>query len=368
MSHFSVLVCVPGEIGQADLDDYLAEVMERWNENRDVPAYRDYEEGAPEDFWWVRAIRAGAEHHRNGTGVLPHHPGDPYGFKRTELTSQQREEQQRARFAEDAAWAQRLGEHPTWDTVVRCYNEDYHPGNELALVGDHSDSGRMHHDPQTGRAYTWRTANPESMWDYWGIGGRWHNYFIAVEDSPALIRAAPDGCSPTGDDSVGLRCDGGPVRLLDLAEMRRRAEVAARTRFDRWERVCDATPPARSWSELAGLVELKEVTAEQARRQYLAQPRIVAALQAKIAHEWGDCPIEEFMGDREEYVLEARRAAVPGYALVTLDRAWVAPGRMGWFGVSSEQRSERSVYHVAVNTYLDQLDPNTWLVALDCHI
>jgi hypothetical protein len=64
----------------------------------------------------------------------------------------------------------------------------------------------------------------------------------------------------------------------------------------------------------------------------------------------------------------ARRAAVPGYALVTLEREWVAPGRMGWFGMSSDGPGEKTGYHIAVNAYLDALDPNAYVVLVDCHI
>jgi hypothetical protein len=53
---------------------------------------------------------------------------------------------------------------------------------------------------------------------------------------------------------------------------------------------------------------------------------------------------------------------------VTLDGEWVAPGEMGWWGMSSDGPGEREGYRIAVNKYIDSLSPKTWLVVLDCHI
>jgi hypothetical protein len=531
MSHFSVLVCVPGDTDLSQLEDVMADILAPYDEGRRVEPYRDYEEGSPEDYWWVSSVRRGAEHHRDGTGLKPHNPNMIGSFSTAE--TRRTPDEQRAEFAEDARWAERLGMHPDWETVVRLYNEKYHPGNELAAAGDTGDSERLHYEPESGRAYTWSTYNPEtygmvccpggegrkedqptwdevlrvlrgneasggvspgeanprqavrvlqdlhagtqsstnagaaqamapstdlrnhargvrpalvgtgrsvrdlsggaagstvagtgpgddsrggplssdgrgegpvvcpvqqhswdgqgrhilancgnplphephqrasgllggSKWDYWRIGGRWGGYFPVKVEGPGLVYGANSWDSPK-ETPDGPRCDGGPIRLLDFEAMREDAATKAHDRYDRWEKVCADTPPAKSWSHFIGLVEVKEIDINTARRQYHEQPRIVAAKKADL-DQWDGCVVDEFLSDRDEYVAAARRAAVPGYALVTLDREWVAPGRMGWFGMSSDEPGERGGYHIAVNTYLDQLDPGTLLVAVDCHI
>lgn len=149
--------------------------------------------------------------------------------------------------------------------------------------------------------------------------------------------------------------------------MRDAAAREANARYDKWEAISAATPVAQSWSHFTGLVEVGEIDIKTARSQYHSQPRIAAAKAADLEN-WDGCVVDEFLPPREEYVAEARCGAVPAYALVTLDREWVAPGRMGWFGMSSDGPGERSGYRIAVNTYLDQLDPDTFLVVVDCHI
>lgn len=63
-----------------------------------------------------------------------------------------------------------------------------------------------------------------------------------------------------------------------------------------------------------------------------------------------------------------RLNALPGYALITLDREWLAPGRMGWFGVSSDGPDEKAAFKVQANRYLDELPADAVIVQIDCHI
>lgn len=59
MSHFPVLVCLPGDTSPEKLEEVLGDVMEPWNEHREVEPYRSFEEGSPDDFWWVSSVRRG---------------------------------------------------------------------------------------------------------------------------------------------------------------------------------------------------------------------------------------------------------------------------------------------------------------------
>lgn len=372
MSHFSVLITLPAQTPLEHLEDEIGRRMVRWDENRDVAPYRDYEEGGPEDYWFVTAMRRGAAEHRAAAPVeirdsFMDRDGKTYRNGVGYVTRDEYIAMEKADRAERAAWAERLGEHPTWETVARLYNERYGHGKELATEGDASDSETLHYDPDTGRAYTVSTRNPEAMWDYWRIGGRWGGYFVVAQNGPGLItsRRGWDSPEPRGDGKQ--RADGGPKRLLDFDAMRAQAEIDANAEYDKWDTACADTPHADSWAHFYGLVELGEIAIDEARHQYREQPRIKAAKAAGLG-DW-DCPVETFMSGREEYVAEMRRAAVPGYALVTLDEEWVAPGRMGWFGMSSDGAGERTGYRSAVNAYLDdKVSDDDFVVVLDCHI
>jgi hypothetical protein len=330
MSHFSVTVCLPADTVLDKVEDTLNDVLAQWDENRECPLRRDYEDGGPEDYWWVRSVRRGGH-------------------------------------ADDAELARRLGEHPTWADVVAAYNAKYHPENVVAVPGEEKelDTERLHYDDETGRAYTWTTRNPDAMWDYWRIGGRWSGHFVAREVTSEVLLPDSHWDGPKGLGR-GL-VDGGPKRLLDFDAMRQRAADEAHVRYDEWDALCAKTPSAKEWAHFLGLHKAGELTIEQARERYGAQPRIMAA-RADEEMGWYDDIIEHFGVSREEYVANARRDAVPGYALITLDRQWMAPGRMGWFGMSSDEPGTVDAYKTEANAYLEALGDDVLIVQIDCHI
>ncbi|MEV0646036.1 hypothetical protein AB0I28_12300 [Phytomonospora sp. NPDC050363] len=355
MSHFTVLVTLPKGTAHDKVEDTIGEILAPYDENTEVEPYREYEDGGPEEFWWVKSVRQAVQDLRDGTGIKPY---DPNLLGWSTAASTLTADEQRADLVKEADWSFHLGEKPTWETVAKLYTERY----------SSEESSRLYYDADSDRAYTLTTYNPESKWDWWSIGGRWHKYFVATQgtDASALIHGRPGAFGSTAPDQfgTGVTCDGGMRGLLDLDAQRDKDATAAAERFDVWDRICEKTPPARSWSEFSSLVEMGMPITE-ARTEHSAQPRV--ALARKELDSWG-CPVEEFFSGREEYILQARRAAVPGYALITLDREWVAPGRMGWFGMSSEGPGEKEAYRIAVNTYLDGLDPEAWVVVVDCHI
>lgn len=381
MSHFCVLVCLPADTPLPELESRLDAVMAPWDENRRVEPYRRYEEGAAEDHWWVSSIRQGAGNHTTLTEIGV----DAYVERlvadllaigrdwRKDLRTEVRTliAKHAPDWAEDAEWVAKLPDPVTWDAVVELYNAKFHPRHALAVPGEAADDGnddRLHYDRQTGQAFTWSTYNPDSKWDYWSIGGRWGGYFVATQPGPGLITGARCWDSPDEPGDQVLRCDGGPKVLLDFDTMREAAARQANERYDRWDAICADTPVAKPWSHFVGLVNAKAMDIDTARTLYRAQPRIQKAQATHLDTGWDGCVVEEFLPDRDEYVAQARAAAVPGYALVTLDGHWLAPGRMGWFGMSSDGPDERHAYEIAASRYLDNLQDNDLVVVLDCHI
>lgn len=357
MSHFSTLVCLPADTDLAKLEDALSDAMERWDESREVERYKDYEDGSPDEHWWAGALRRRAAKF----GVATYESELAEARKRAQGWDRETPEQsaeKEMRDIEDAhGWAKKFGPGPwTWAQVAEAYNTRFPPDeNDDELLVD-----------EDGRAFTWSTRNPEAKWDYWRIGGRWRNYFIAKEwPHERLITTNAGWDSPKELKRKG--CDGGPRGLLDFEAMR---DAWADTRvgaYDLWQDIVrqHGNPPA--WADLYGLVELKELDIDDARRKYNTHPAIEAARKAEI-DVWGDSVEAVYGMPREEFIRLARLAAVPGYAIVTLDREWMAPGRMGWFGMSSDGAGEREVYHLEANRYLDALDPDAYVVALDLHI
>lgn len=270
MSHFRVTVCLPSETVDQDIKTVLDDVLVRWDENRAVDPYRDYEDGAAEDFWWVSSVRRGAKKHRENAPVeilnreLDRN-GKVWRSGMGYITPEEYERITRKDRADDALWDERLGAEPTWGTVVRLYNEKWGHEKALAATGDDSDSDRLHYEPETDRAYNMSTRNPESMWDWWAIGGRWRGRLHAAPGVDASVvyiadrhwgEAAPadpiaDRWAPNG----GLRCDGGPKRFLDLDSVRDQAEAEANDLYDAWEKLSTGIPAAQRWGHFYDLVQ-----------------------------------------------------------------------------------------------------------------
>lgn len=317
MSHYTLLVCLPPGSPTTTLTPQLRDILARWDENRAVPAHQDLLAGPAATHWSLPLLR---EH-----GLL--------ADSDTELS---------------------------WDQVASAHNTHFtlSPGEDdwIGLTPE-------------GRPYQWSTRNPEASWDWWVIGGRWRGRLWAVPDAPAdqLLHGEDTTEDPTDDpDGTGgrLRCDGGPRRLLDFPAMRQTARRAAENSWQAWLQVCRTTPPAQPLSHYTHT----QVTGGPAPQvAYHDQPRVAAAQRAGLVG-WNQCPIEEYAGTREDYLTRAQDAAVPGYALVTLDRQWIAAGRMGWFGLSDDTPASRATYLHTANTYLDALNPDALVVSLDCHI
>lgn len=304
MSHFIVVVCVK------DPDD-LERVLAPYDENMDVEPYRVYEDGGPAEHWSVK-------HLREESGLNP----------------------------DDATL--------TWQQVADAYNARYGEDDEKILIDD------------DGRAYTMSTRNPQAKWDWWQIGGRWGGYFpYKPEHAHDVLRTQRSWSSPS--DIPPMHCDGGPKRALNLAALQEAKADTARAKYAEWHALVDGTPEALPWPAFADNVsEGNGYTIEQARQEYRAQPRVQAYQQTDF--RWYDDPISEFGVPEELYVERARSQAIPGFATLTLDGRWLAPGRMGWFAATDATDSTRAGYAEVANAYIDSLDDDVVLVAVDCHI
>jgi hypothetical protein len=346
MSHYSVVVCLDDP---ACLDDLLAP----YDENKEVEPYRSYEDGGPAEFWLYSLLQRADEDDRNGTGIKPYKP-DEIGY--SSASSKEPPEVQRKKIADDAALFRSLPVPITWRDIVRTYNEKY---------GD--EDSELLYDEATDRAYTMSTYNPDSKWDYWRIGGRWGGYFryrdgcrdhvIKPErgwDSPEVI--APD------------TCNGGPKSALDLDRMREDKADDARRDYAKFHDLVEGTPEALPFRVFADNISPESgYGIDRARKEYRSQPR-VERIKGSEFNYFGSDAIEDLQQPERVYVDKQRAGAVPGYALLTLDGKWMAPGRMGWFGMSSESESDLIGYWEVANAYLDSVPESTWLVVVDCHI
>lgn len=117
---------------------------------------------------------------------------------------------------------------------------------------------------------------------------------------------------------------------------------------------------------------------DQARAEYHAQDRVKATKTAPQYRDWfPKSPIEEYGPyTREQYIQRRRLSAVPGYAVLLVEKdseagyttQWIAKGEMGWFGMSDDTQDSTDYYLATVNKLIDALPGDAVLVTVDCHI
>lgn len=207
----------------------------------------------------------------------------------------------------------------------------------------------------------------DARWDWWVIGGRWAGSLLVKPGFEDVVITAEKGWS-SPDVQPGW-CDGGPKRALDLTRMRNDAAAKARVRYGEYAKLTEGTPEPLPWRVFTeNISEGNGYTVQQARDEYNSQPRLLRLKGTPFNEPFGLDPAEEFACDEATYARRAWAAAVPGYATLTGDGRWIAPGEMGWFGVSTDEQTDRIGYWEVVNTYIDNLPDDMWLVMTDCHI
>lgn len=152
------------------------------------------------------------------------------------------------------------------------------------------------------------TYNPESKWDWWVIGGRW------------------DGLLKLKD---GTRVNYAKVKDLDLSIDKEIYEDSIRF----WELVVEEQPLREGEGQPFNFYKPEYYT-----DQY---------------------------GTKEQYATEQAKLNV--FAFIHEDE-WFEKGNMGWFGVSDATKDSTEEFRNKFWDVLENIDPESYLVVVDCHI
>jgi hypothetical protein len=160
--------------------------------------------------------------------------------------------------------------------------------------------------------------NPNSMWDWWVIGGRYRGLLL-LKDGKTGELGEPSWCNK-GEipDGVDIAC----VEHIDWDRM------DARERED----------ASRRWDEAKAKLS-----------------------DTRFKDLYGDdCDKEAFL--KEEGVFST-------YAVITDDGEWHSPGKVGWFGASSDTPEEATEFAMSFRErFIDSLPDGTRITIVDCHI
>lgn len=210
-------------------------------------------------------------------------------------------------------------------------------------------------------------TNPDAKWDWYQIGGRWTGYFkmrahvtAGALGQPGIQTMEPGYKPPAAD-----RADQCFKADIDIEGMRNEAGQEAATNWDDYHALVDPHPPIVPWPEFQKRVDAREITAEQARTEYHAQPGI-QALNKDPQHRfiWGDNAC--YAGTRERCIELARNRALTPFAVVK-DSQWFEKGSMGWWGCVSDEK-DQDAWNAEFAKLIDGLPDDTLFTLVDCHI
>lgn len=175
--------------------------------------------------------------------------------------------------------------------------------------------------------FRWSTYNPKSQWDWYVVGGRYCGSLLAKQGAAAKVGEPGifDNARrhPGGVDQVR-------VRNIDWAEMRRRQRLLAE-------------------EAIAAL-----------RRQFEAKDQM-----RNFEWDMSDKEIVATLADPEQWI-NTNSASFTCFAVVK-DGEWFERGRMGWWGMVANEKSDVE-WQQKVSELLANLDDDALLTVVDCHI
>lgn len=321
MSHFTVLVAVEAD-SPDEVEEKVDEALAPYSENLEVEPY--WTEEAPSfEEWWDR------KYHVKQGNV----PAD-------------------VTFDDFLIW-------------LRTKGED---GDRYRLAADGSIERET-------------TYNPKSKWDWYQIGGRWSGSLPLKQPVAATEGAGLGARSWASDPEPPLpdRADYARKGDIDIEGARAIAALEAEATWGLVEAIVAEHGQPLEFRAVEGYAEyaaMSDKSSEEAkaliqkvRDAYHGQPAIVAAKESKLLEGFFDSWDDKFAGfTRETYVRYHRNRAISGYAFLGGEVGWMSPGRMGWFGMSSDENADRIAYAERFAAILDRIPDTEYLVMVDCHI
>lgn len=233
-------------------------------------------------------------------------------------------------------------------------------------------------DAETGKRGYWE--NPNKTWDWYQIGGRWSGFF------PVKASVVPE----LGEQSLMSReapeegkADICRVGDLDMDKIATETREQTEEFWEKWDRFKRGDIPTRGdgrpdpWfrhnvrSRAMDLGLLRVIRIDKTNKESAPEGWITDNAEWKKCADsrrtWLDAlsPI-----GREEFLAQFIDSFCPVTAYAALDDdGWHAPGKMGWFGCSSDTPEQKTAHDKEfVRRFIKQATPDTTLVIVDCHI
>lgn len=271
------------------------------------------------------------------------------------------------------------------------------------------------------------TYNPDSRWDWWALGGRWHGFYqlkpkvtVGSEELPpwrskkSIVGDSIEGAQQIANfdgsqaailGNSGVGGDSPDVSFSGVADLARKSDIdfnAMRTlagqradaQYDKFEKATAGLPFPDSWedtlkrtffdndldpdetlegrelsdNEIEAWHALRRDVVNLARTAYHDQPWVKALRENDLYSFMAD-DLEQWCvrtGGRDTYVQRAIDGACGTFA-VLLDGTWYEKGKMGWFGMVAGEK-DQSDWNAQQRRLIDSLSDDCYLAVVDVHI
>jgi hypothetical protein len=224
----------------------------------------------------------------------------------------------------------------------------------------------------------YREYNPKTRWDWWQI--------YTPPEARLRVRPEHDGdphlihhpVHPNGETRPvePLRCDGGPLGLLDVSAMTAEVIAEAAHLWDAWAELVRSHPPAEPLSAILERHRDQPPPRQLklARAEHLAQPLVqafaVRAARCEPPFATGHLlldPIEHFAGGRQRYLDRAAARALATFALLDLEGQWIDPDNIGDVVTVAPGETPEDACYAHQRRYLSALAAEVIIVRVVCH-
>jgi len=193
-----------------------------------------------------------------------------------------------------------------------------------------------------------RRTNPNSKWDWWQVGGRWHGKLLTKE---------------------GMRVDQALAGDIDWTGMIASTSKDAGAAFDKIHSVLAGREVA-SWAQTLLRRDAGEFDIGGARAFYDGQEAVKDLIRHGAIDIWdGANTLSKVLAaaDRDSYVKLEGETNATTFAMLH-DGKWYERGSMGWFGMSSDTPESTADYTTQFWAIARALPPDTQVTVVDCHI
>lgn len=99
---------------------------------------------------------------------------------------------------------------------------------------------------------------------------------------------------------------------------------------------------------------------------YVVGGRWASALTTKLGKSCDEAKIKDIDFDYMSAELGEERWST--FAMLDLNGEWHEKGKMGWWGMNNATSDSEKAFIDCLYKYIESVDPNTYLVIVDCHI